>query len=56
VDDNTQLLNEIEALRKQLHKVLEMSGGNLLSQDVLESSQKLDKLLVKYLKEQQDKF
>jgi len=55
VDANTQLLNEIEALRKQLHKVIELSDGNLLSEDVLKASQKLDKLLVKYLKEKKDK-
>jgi len=51
--DSTQLLVEIEALRKQLHKVIELSGGDLLSDDVLELSKKLDNLLVKYLKEKQ---
>jgi len=51
--DSTQLLVEIEALRKHLQKVIELSGGNLLSEDALELSKKLDSLLVKYLKEHQ---
>jgi len=50
---NTPLLIEIEALRKHLHKVIELSGGDLLSEDVLELSKKLDSLLVKFLKEEQ---
>lgn len=46
-----RLLIEIEDLRKQLHKIIEFSGGDLLSEEVIKSSQKLDKLLVEYLKE-----
>lgn len=46
-----QLLSEIEALRKKLQKIIDLSGGNLLSQDVIKTSEKLDRLLVQYLKE-----
>lgn len=52
MENNTELLNEIEALRKQLNKVIELSGGDLLTDEVLKFSQKLDKLLVQYLIEQ----
>lgn len=55
MDNNSQLLTEIERLRKQLHKIIELSGGNLLSEEVLKSSQQLDKLLVQYLTQQKKK-
>lgn len=55
MDVTEQLLIEIEDLRKQLHKILELSGGDLLSEEVIKSSQKLDKLLVEYLKEMSKK-
>ncbi|MDK2822704.1 MAG: Spo0E like sporulation regulatory protein [Clostridia bacterium] len=45
-----QLLKEIELLRSQLHKVIELVDGNLISEDVIQISQKLDQLLVEYLK------
>ncbi|MGI6224772.1 MAG: aspartyl-phosphate phosphatase Spo0E family protein [Peptococcales bacterium] len=52
---NIGLLKEIENLRSQLQKVIELSGGNLLSKDVLETSQQLDKLLAEYLRKTQFK-
>jgi len=48
--ENKKLLKEIEHLRKQLHIVVELANGDLLSKEVLELSQKLDQFLVKYQK------
>ncbi|MFZ5944410.1 MAG: Spo0E family sporulation regulatory protein-aspartic acid phosphatase [Bacillota bacterium] len=50
MENSKELLIEIEKLRAQLHKIIELSGGNLLSAQVLEASQKLDRVLVTFLK------
>jgi len=49
VDEIELLSKEIETLRQQLHKVIELSGNDLLSEEVLKSSQQLDRVLVQYL-------
>lgn len=52
MNKSKDLINEIEILRKQLHKVIDLSGGDLLADEVLEISQKLDQLLIDFIKKE----
>lgn len=48
-NDFYNLIQEIESMRMEMHKKISESNSNLLNDDLIELSQKLDILIVKYL-------
>lgn len=53
--DLYNLIQEIESVRMEMHKKISESNSYLLNDDLIELSQKLDILIVKYLNKNDSK-